>query len=86
MEFTLSTFRDNVDPTWIHEAMSLRHHIGPLQWPYEGTVITELDLEEGVEVIVELEGDEVLGYSCTCPGEAPICLHVVAVLCRLCEE
>ena len=85
MELYLSQIEKEVHATWLDAARNLMPHLGPLEWPYEGTVRTEVHTDEVYEVFVDLDGDQILSYSCTCDEEGPICLHTVALLLAIAD-
>ncbi|HAA11034.1 MAG TPA: hypothetical protein DCE41_04775 [Cytophagales bacterium] len=83
MELSLDNIQAQIHPSWYSAAEELLPLVGPIVWPYEGTVQADILVDEEWEVLIQLENDKVLSFSCTCGDESPICIHVVAVLLKL---
>ena len=84
MDVSLDRLFQQIHPSWLEAAKALLPQVGSLEWPYEGTV--RADVREGEEIhetLVDLDGDLVISYSCTCDSPDPICLHVLAVLIKI---
>ena len=86
MDLSLTNIWNSFDKDRIASANQLLPQVGPIQWAYENTVLAEVESEEVFEVLLDLEKDEVIAFSCTCDHPETPCVHTLAVMLLLSKE